>query len=157
MPLGTRAGTAFVCAAVTSLVIAFLCGAGSSGGSARSIAGVSLNSQLIMYSVLALPVGAAVIAMLLKWRQIEPLALTWGFGAVAGLSWLALLFAAQVKNVIPHLPPFLTVPLIVGAAFAAGTALTDDSTTSTGRYACLAGVIASHIGIIAIIVTIVLA
>ena len=110
-----------------------------------------------MYTALGIPAALAIIGGLLKWRGITPLGLTWGYGFVAGLSWLALLFAAQVKNVIPHLTPLLTVPLIVGAAFAAGAALTDESTTSTGRYACLAAVIASHIGIVVIVVTIVLA
>jgi hypothetical protein len=142
---------------VAALVLSFLCAAGSANGSSRSLAGITLNSKLIMFSLLALPAGAGIIAGLLKWRRIEPLALTWGYGVVAGLSWLGLLFMAQVKDVIPHLHPFLTVPLLVGAAFATGTALTDESTTATGRYACLAGVLAAHIGIVAIVVTIVLA
>ena len=76
---------------------------------------------------------------------------------VAGLSWLALLFAAQMEKVIPHLTPLMTVPLVTGAAVAAAAYLTDENTTATGRYACLAAVIASHVGIVAIVVTIVLA
>ncbi|OLE20134.1 MAG: hypothetical protein AUG49_25915 [Catenulispora sp. 13_1_20CM_3_70_7] len=76
---------------------------------------------------------------------------------VAALSWLALLFAAQVKDVIPHLTPLITVPLVTGLAVLAGAYLTDDETSTNGRYACLAAVIASHIGIVTIVVTIVLA
>jgi hypothetical protein len=98
-----------------------------------------------------------IIGGLLRWRQLNPLGLTWGFTVVAGLSWLALLFAAQMEKVIPHLTPLLTVPVVTGAAVAAAAYLTDEKTTATGRYACLAAVIASHIGIVAIVVTIVLA
>jgi hypothetical protein len=157
LPLGQRLGIAFAIGAVPSLLIAFLCGTASAGGSSRSIAGVTLNSQLLMYSALAIPATILVIGGLLRWRQVNPLGLTWGFAMVSGLSWLALLFAAQVKNVIPHLTPLLTVPLLTGAAVAAGAYLTDERTTASGRYACLAAVIASHIGIVAIVVTIVLA
>ncbi|GAA2013790.1 hypothetical protein GCM10009839_05820 [Catenulispora yoronensis] len=157
VPLGQRLGIAFAIGAVPSLIVAFLCGAASAGGSSRSIAGVTLNSQLLTYSALAIPATMAIIAGLLHWRRITPLGLTWGFTVVAGLSWLSLLFAAQVKNVIPHLTPLLTVPLVTGLAVLAGAYLTDENTPPNGRYACLAAVIASHIGIVAIVVTIVLA
>jgi len=46
---------------------------------------------------------------------------------------------------------------VTGAAVAAGAYLTENNTTAGGRYACLAAVVASHIGIVAIVVTIVLA
>jgi hypothetical protein len=154
---GSRLGAAFLCAAVPAVLLAFAAGTLSSGGSAKSIAGVSLNSKLIELTGLGIVGGLALIAAALRWRRIEPLGLTWGYGLVAGLSWLGLLFMAQVKNVIPHLPPLATVPLIAGAAFAAGAALTDEGTSGTGRYGLLAAVIASHIGIVAIVVTIVLA
>ncbi|MBS2531477.1 hypothetical protein KGQ20_01700 [Catenulispora sp. NF23] len=157
LPLGPRLGMGFAIGAVPALVIAFLCGMLSSGGSSRSIAGVTLNSQLLSLSALAIPAMILIIGGLLRWRQLNPLGLTWGFAVVSGLSWLALLFAAQVKNVIPHLTPLVTVPLVTGAAVAAAAYLTDENTTPTGRYACLAAVIASHIGIVAIVVTIVLA
>lgn len=157
VPLQQRVGIAFAIGAVPALVIAFLCGTASNGGSSRSIAGVTLNSQLLSLSALAIPAMILIIGGLLRWRQVTPLGLTWGFAVVAGLSWLALLFAAQIESVIPHLTPLLTVPLVTGAAVAAAAYLTDDNTTATGRYACLAAVIASHIGIVAIVVTIVLA
>jgi hypothetical protein len=157
LPLQQRVGIAFAIGAVPALIVAFLCGTASSGGSSRSIAGVTLNSQLLSLSALAIPATILIIGGLLRWRRLHPLGLTWGFTVVAGLSWLALLFAAQIENVIPHLTPLLTVPLVTGAAVAAAAYLTDDQTTTTGRYACLAAVIASHIGIVAIVVTIVLA
>lgn len=157
LPLQQRVGLAFAIGAVPSLIIAFLCGTASNGGSSRSIAGVTLNSQLLALSALAIPAMILIIGGLLRWRQLNPLGLTWGFAVVAGLSWLALLFAAQIESVIPHLTPLLTVPLVTGAAVAAAAYLTDDKTTATGRYACLAAVIASHIGIVAIVVSIVLA
>lgn len=157
LALGPRVGTAFAIGAIPSLLIAFACGAASSGGSSRSIAGISLNSQLLSLSALAIPAMILIIGGLLRWRRLNPLGLTWGFTVVAGLSWLALLFAAQMEKVIPHLTPLLTVPLVTGAAVAAAAYLTDENTTATGRYACLAAVIASHVGIVAIVVTIVLA
>lgn len=157
IPLGQRLGIAFAIGAVPALIVSFLCGAASANGSSRSIAGVSLNSQLLMYSAAAIPAAIAIIGALLRWRRFDPLALTWGFAVVAGLSWLALLFAAQVKDVIPHLTPLVTVPLVTGLAVVAGAYLTDDETPANGRYACLAAVIASHIGIVAIVITIVLA
>ncbi|WP_344659194.1 hypothetical protein, partial [Catenulispora subtropica] len=157
IPLGQRLGTAFAIGAVPALIVAFLCGTASAGGSSRSIAGVTLNSQLLTYSAAAIPFTMAVIGGLLRWRRINPLGLTWGFAVVAGLSWLSLLFAAQVKNVIPHLTPLATVPIVTGLAVLAGAYLTDDATPANGRYACLAAVIASHIGIVTIVVTIVLA
>jgi hypothetical protein len=157
LPLGPRIGMAFAIGAIPALIIAFACGTASSGGSSRSIAGVTLNSQLLALSALAIPAMILIIGALLRWRRLDPLALTWGFTVVAGLSWLALLFAAQVKNVIPHLTPLLTVPLVTGAAVAVAAYLTDDNTTAKGRYACLAAVIASHLGIVAIVAAIVLA
>ncbi|ACU76890.1 hypothetical protein Caci_8067 [Catenulispora acidiphila DSM 44928] len=157
LPLGPRLGMAFAIGAIPALIIAFACGAASSGGSSRSIAGITLNSQLLALSGLAIPAMILIIGGLLRWRQLNPLGLTWGFTVVAGLSWLALLFAAQMEKVIPHLTPLITVPLVTGAAVAAAAYLTDENTTSTGRYACLAAVIASHIGIVAIVVSIVLA
>ncbi|WP_194917426.1 hypothetical protein [Catenulispora rubra] len=157
LPLGPRLGMAFVIGAIPALLVAFLCGVASSGGSSRSIAGVTLNSKLLALSVLAIPAMILIIGGLLRWRRLNPLGLTWGFTVVAGLSWLTLLFAAQMEKVIPHLTPLLTVPLVTGAAVAAAAYLTDENTTTTGRYACLAAVIASHIGIVAIVVTIVLA
>ncbi|NUP49112.1 MAG: hypothetical protein HOW97_17675, partial [Catenulispora sp.] len=157
MALNQKLGISFAIGAVPALIVAFLCGAASAGGSSRSIAGVTLNSQLLTYSALAIPAMMAIIGGLLRWRRITPFGLTWGFAVVAGLSWLALLFAAQVKDVIPHLTPLVTVPLITGLAVLAGAYLTDDDTPANGRYACLAAVIASHIGIVAIVVTIVLA
>lgn len=157
MSRGSRLGAAFLCGAVPALVLAFSAGALASGGSAKSIAGISLNSKLMELTALGLVGGLALIAAALRWRKIEPLGLTWGYGLVAGLSWLGLLFMAQVKNVIPHLPPLMSVPLIAGAAFAAGAALTDESTSGTGRWGLLAAVLAAHIGIVAIVVTIVLA
>ena len=157
LPLGPRLGMAFVIGAIPALLVAFLCGAASSGGSSRSIAGVTLNSKLLALSVLAIPAMILVIGGLLRWRRLNPLGLTWGFTVVAGLSWLTLLFAAQMEKVIPHLTPPLTVPLVTGAAVAAAAYLTDENTTTAGRYACLAAVIASHVGIVTIVVTIVLA
>ncbi|MEY9861809.1 hypothetical protein ABH935_007452 [Catenulispora sp. GAS73] len=157
LPLGPRLGMAFVIGAIPALLVAFLCGVASSGGSSRSIAGVTLNSKLLALSVLAIPAMILIIGGLLRWRRLNPLGLTWGFTVVAGLSWLTLLFAAQMEKVIPHLTPLLTVPLVTGAAVAAAAYLTDENTTTTGRYACLAAVIASHIGIVTIVVTIVLA
>ena len=157
IPLNQRLGIAFAIGAVPSLIVAFLCGAASAGGSSRSIAGVTLNSQLLTYSALAIPAMMAIIFGLLRWRRLQPLGLTWGFSVVAGLSWLSLLFAAQVKDVIPHLTPLATVPLVTGLAVLAGAYLTDDNTPANGRYACLAAVIASHVGIVAIVMTIVLA
>ena len=156
-PRGSRLGVAFLCGAVPALVLAFAAGALSSGGSAKSIAGISLNSKLMELTALGLVGGLALTAAALRWRKIEPLGLTWGYGLIAGLSWLGLLFMAQVKSVIPHLPPLLSVPLIAGAAFAAGAALTDESTSGTGRWGLLAAVLAAHVGIVAIVVTIVLA
>jgi len=157
LPLGPRLGMAFVIGAIPALLVAFLCGVASSGGSSRSIAGVTLNSKLLALSVLAIPAMILVIGGLLRWRRLNPLGLTWGFTVVAGLSWLTLLFAAQMEKVIPHLTPPLTVPLVTGAAVAAAAYLTDENTTTAGRYACLAAVIASHVGIVTIVVTIVLA
>ena len=81
------------------------CGAASSGGSSRSIAGITLNSQLLALSALAIPAMILIIGGLLRWRQLGPLGLTWGFSVVAGLSWLTLLFAVQMEKVIPHLTP----------------------------------------------------
>lgn len=155
--LGQRLGIAFAIGAVPALIVSFLCGAASAGGSSRSIAGVTLNSQLLTYTAVAIPLTMAIIGGLLRWRRLTPLGLTWGFAVVAGLSWLSLLFAAQVKNVIPHLTPLATVPIVTGLAVLAGAYLTDENTSANGRYACLAAVIASHIGIVAIVVTIVLA
>lgn len=157
LPLGPRLGTAFAIGAIPSLLIAFACGAASSGGSSRSIAGITLNSQLLALSAMAIPAMILIIGGLLRWRQLNPFGLTWGFSVVAGLSWLTLLFAVQMEKVIPHLTPLLTVPVVTGAAVAAAAYLTDEKTTTTGRYACLAAVIASHIGIVAVVVTIVLA
>lgn len=157
LPLGPRLGTAFAIGAIPSLVIAFACGTASSGGSSRSIAGITLNSQLLALSAMAIPAMILIIGGLLRWRQLGPLGLTWGFSVVAGLSWLTLLFAVQMEKVIPHLTPLLTVPVVTGAAVAAAAYLTDENTTATGRYACLAAVIASHIGIVTVVMTIVLA
>jgi hypothetical protein len=157
IPLGPRLGMAFVIGAIPALLVAFLCGVASSGGSSRSIAGVTLNSKLLALSLLAIPAMILIIGALLRWRRLNPLGLTWGFTVVAGLSWLTLLFAAQMEKVIPHLTPLLTVPLVTGAAVAAAAYLTDENTTTGGRYACLAAVIASHVGIVTIVVTIVLA
>jgi hypothetical protein len=154
---GPRLGTAFAIGAIPSLIVAFACGAASSGGSSRSIAGITLNSQLLALSGLAIPAMILIIGGLLRWRQLNPFGLTWGFTVVAGLSWLTLLFAAQMEKVIPHLTPLLTVPIVTGAAVTAAAYLTDENTTATGRYACLAAVIASHVGIVAIVVSIVLA
>lgn len=157
LPLGPRLGTAFAIGAIPALLIAFACGTASSGGSSRSIAGITLNSQLLALSAMAIPAMILIIGGLLRWRQLGPLGLTWGFSVVAGLSWLTLLFAVQMEKVIPHLTPLLTVPVVTGAAVAAAAYLTDENTTATGRYACLAAVIASHFGIVMVVVTIVLA
>ena len=152
-----RVVTSGLCGAVVALAISLMVHALSSGGSSRTIAGFPMNSKLIEFSAIGVVLAMSAIAAGLRWRDITPAGLTWGYGVVAAMSWLALLYAAQVKNVIPHLPPLLTVPVLVGAAFAAGAALTDEATTDTGRYACLAAVIVSHIAIVAIVVSIVLA
>lgn len=147
------AGVGVVSALAISVLVHFLTG----GGSSKSIAGISLNTQLLELIVVAIPVTLIATAAGLRYRLVEPMGLTWGYGAVASMSWLGLLFMAQVENIIPHLPPLVSVPIIVGGAFATGAVLTDGSTTDRGRYACLAAVLASHIGIIAIIAKIVLA
>jgi hypothetical protein len=150
-----RVVTAFLCGALPALIAAYLCGALSSGGSSRSILSVTLNARLIELTAAAVPVALAVVAVLLRLARMAPLALTWGYGLVAGLSWLGLLFMAQVKHLVPHVTPLVTVQMVVGAAFAAGAALTDRATTGVGRFAALIAVLASHAGIVAIVASII--